>query len=131
LHTSSSVIGRNEMKKLLPLICLSISACAQTPSDVVIQNNSYTFTSSKTPATVSRCLVKSIENTSSGFKADDSDEGNGAYEVIGRVIASNQSTFAVYQIKPHKNGSSITAYVSGNALGNKRKFAEKIAQPCL
>jgi hypothetical protein len=119
------------MKYITPLLCLLVSGCALTPAEVIVQNNTAYFSSKKSPAVVTRCLVKSINNTSSDLSAYESDEGNGAYEVLARVIRADNSTAVVYQVRPSSGGAKITAYVSGHVFGSKSKFAGKIAQPCL
>jgi hypothetical protein len=123
---------RKMNNRLLALaVPMLLAGCALTPAEVVMQNNSATFSSSKTSASASRCLVKSINNTSSDFSAYESNEGNNAYDVTGRFVRADNGTMIVYQVRPAAGGSKITAYVSGNILGNKGKFSGKIAQPCL
>ena len=115
-------------KQLLPITCLALAACAQTPDNVISTGDRFTFTSNNTPYNVAGCIARNADNLDSGLDGKiRPGTTEGSFEVVIKALEV-QSTWGVYQITPSKTGADIASYIASNIHGGNGQGREPLAK---
>jgi len=112
---------------------VAVGGCAMSPLQVVEQGKRFEFSSAKPASATAACLARNAEEYTPGIvpgvlSANVRDAAQaGSLEVV--VRAGEAGTMAIARVAPAPTGSTVTVWVTPNALSPESYFSG-ITQGC-